>query len=526
MTISYPPTSPNTIQQLCEELRIMRGLEAIWEYATKVDGSTYFRDKINGAYSNSVELEDLTESASKDDLSGSRSPSALSDHLGRVSAFETYWLEQFLGQLTDPSDDDKAAGPIGYIYDATLAENGEIAIDQRLGYFAIMRQDMIDNRQQIIRNVVSLGSLVAASANVGTVVLTSSGITDHALAGTLVLECTDETIGAWVFSVKNELTDKAVDSAQLTDTVEPENDLTVGKSFEDGRLGVTLLIDLDTPTITGDDGSIFSNLTITNPVASDTNMGKIYIQVERMSGAGGEPDFRVRWYKDANYLPENLVTSVDVNGLVGSETLTMSGSATGTQVEVDFDEVNAAAQLPVDGNTDDIVFDLVAPRQGDVFRIAVANDMAGKIQSKIVKRWRVDLPSGPAKPGSAITGALAGAGAGNVDNGTHSYKFTFVTTDGYESGGAAVSNTVTVADKTVNGKVDLTGIIAGPAGTAKRRVYRTIAGAAVTGPWKLLTEIADNVTTTYQDNTADASLGATIAPTEIDDTLANNISIS
>lgn len=117
-------------------------------------------------------------------------------------------------------------------------------------------------------------------------------------------------------------------------------------------------------------------------------------------------------------------------------------------------------------------------------------------------------------PGAVIA-ALAGAGAGNVNNGTHSYKFTFVTASG-ETAAGAVSNTITVVDKTVDGKVTLSNLPKLAPWVTALNVYRTAAGNAATGPWKLVESIAVGVQTpglTYTDNTADASLGATIPAT-------------
>lgn len=106
---------------------------------------------------------------------------------------------------------------------------------------------------------------------------------------------------------------------------------------------------------------------------------------------------------------------------------------------------------------------------------------------------------------TACTAALAGAGAGNVENGTHSYKITFVTASGESSGGVK-SNVITVVDKASDGQVSLTGIPTGPSSVTSRKIYRTAAGD--TGNHKLVAEITDNTTTTYTDNTADGSLGA------------------
>ncbi|MBI3936772.1 MAG: hypothetical protein HY323_07325 [Betaproteobacteria bacterium] len=106
---------------------------------------------------------------------------------------------------------------------------------------------------------------------------------------------------------------------------------------------------------------------------------------------------------------------------------------------------------------------------------------------------------------TAPTAALAGAGAGNVDNGAHRYRVTFVTADG-ETEGGTVSDAVTVADKTVNGKVALTAIPVGGSAATSRRLWRN--KIAAQNSFFLLATLADNTTTTYTDNTADASLGA------------------
>ncbi len=109
-------------------------------------------------------------------------------------------------------------------------------------------------------------------------------------------------------------------------------------------------------------------------------------------------------------------------------------------------------------------------------------------------------------PPAAPSAALAGGGAGNVDDGTHLYAYTCVDDVGETSIGTA-SAEFTMVDKSADGKVDLTSIaVCVSAQTASRKVYRTAAGT--TTPFKLLTTLADNSTTTYEDDTADAGLGA------------------
>ncbi len=109
-------------------------------------------------------------------------------------------------------------------------------------------------------------------------------------------------------------------------------------------------------------------------------------------------------------------------------------------------------------------------------------------------------------PPGALTDNLAGAGAGNVDNGDHKYVVTLLTTKGETLKGTA-SGGVTVANKAVDGKVALTAIPTGDATkVVGRRIYRSKVGDLTT--FFLLATILDNVTTTYTDNTADANLGA------------------
>lgn len=113
----------------------------------------------------------------------------------------------------------------------------------------------------------------------------------------------------------------------------------------------------------------------------------------------------------------------------------------------------------------------------------------------------IDLEETP----GALTVALAAATPGNVDDGTHYYKVTFVTADGETIAGTA-SAVLTVANKAVAGKGTITAIpLSMHSNVTARKIYRTKAGAST---YYLLTTISDNTTLVYTDNTADASLGA------------------
>jgi hypothetical protein len=106
------------------------------------------------------------------------------------------------------------------------------------------------------------------------------------------------------------------------------------------------------------------------------------------------------------------------------------------------------------------------------------------------------------------TTLTAATGAAGTPNGIYSYKVTFVNSALVEGNVSPVSNTITVAST----RVELTSIptAAQSWGVASRKVYRTTNSGTT---YLLLTTLADNTTTTYSDNIADASLGAT-APTD------------
>lgn len=139
--------------------------------------------------------------------------------------------------------------------------------------------------------------------------------------------------------------------------------------------------------------------------------------------------------------------------------------------------------------------------------LTVTNEPVSVSDAKL--QAQIDGANAEPAPG-AITGValISPAAAGNVDNGAHRYLATFVTADG-ETEAGSISAAVTVADKSVNGKVALTGIPLGGDLVTARKLYRTAAGG---GTYLLLATLADNTTTVYTDNIADASLGAQ-APT-------------
>lgn len=123
-------------------------------------------------------------------------------------------------------------------------------------------------------------------------------------------------------------------------------------------------------------------------------------------------------------------------------------------------------------------------------------------------RTHLHLDSSNAEPApGAPTVALAGAGAGNVNAGVHRYRVTFVTADGETEGGTISAAVTTTAG---DGKVAVSAIPTGGSLVTSRKLYRTVANGST---YLLLATVSGNTTTTYADNTADASLGAEVSAT-------------
>jgi hypothetical protein len=121
-----------------------------------------------------------------------------------------------------------------------------------------------------------------------------------------------------------------------------------------------------------------------------------------------------------------------------------------------------------------------------------------------------EAPNTVASPTAAPGTALAGAGAGNVNDGTHSYVYTWTTAWG-ETAASPAAAAVTVANKALDGKVTVTIPASADSGITGAKVYRTVAGD--TGSRKLVGTLTSTTGGgTFTDNVADGSLGTATAP--------------
>ena len=124
--------------------------------------------------------------------------------------------------------------------------------------------------------------------------------------------------------------------------------------------------------------------------------------------------------------------------------------------------------------------------------------------AEVLAQLLIDEGGQEPAPNAPTASMASPAAAGNVDNGAHRYLVVFKTAFGNTQAGVP-SAAVTVADKTVNGQIAVTGIPLGGSSVTARDLYRTKAGGDV---YYLLGIITDNTTVGYTDNIADSALGA------------------
>lgn len=517
------------------ETLITRVLTALLERSGQT-GTNYFRSMITetNCYDKTLVEDARAIGFDTSHLDGSMMPNlrALFRNYRGVIQSQAGW-SGVLAREINLSDADKAV--INYIvYRYENTNLGEIHVVARNGPLGALYNQMVLDGYTVVSNYVSYGALTALGNTRGILddtLLTASVFQSNCHTGTLTLKCVNESTTAPQMQVTLTIAPNNNSSAlpiglpDGTTVINAENLLTVNKSYDDLRLGISGLIlnrtNLATPTVTGDSAGtpLFSSVSVTTPYDGDCFKGQFFVRITRQAVA---PIWYLEYFSDSGLT--NKVGSQYTDTSVGSVVLAKTLNS-GSVVTFTLNRANAATVLPTAGDDESITIDIKTPRLNDTWTMALSNSYTGLAATLIAKLWPGTLPAVPKTP-AACTGALAGAGAGNVNNGTHSYKITLVGPGG-ESPASPTSNVVTVTDLAVNGRVALTSIPVGAAstGVTSRNIYRTVAGDA--GSYKLVGSIADNVTTTYQDNVADSSLGA-VAPTTLQwsDTLFTAFSIS
>lgn len=197
-----------------------------------------------------------------------------------------------------------------------------------------------------------------------------------------------------------------------------------------------------------------------------------------------------------------LAGSGALSGLTGADAF-VDGASAVRDVFLPWD-VTSQGQAALDRNTWRVVRD---PGPKTILELLGDTGGIGETLRLVFTSPHVlnEAPASVADPLAAPQTALAGAGAGNVDNGTHSYVFTWTTLHG-ETKPSPAAAAVTVANKTLDGKVSVIVPASADTGITGAKVYRTVAGD--TGSRKLAGTLTSSTGGgTFTDNLADTGLG-------------------
>jgi len=284
------------------------------------------------------------------------------------------------------SDEKAAGGAIDYDYEDI---DGAISIIARNGIWGALRREMVADSYYVTPNVIACGSLTAKSGNRGTLAKTSMAGISHTLQGTLVITVVSEDVTAPKLKLAIELPLPLPDGTRI---IEADNDLTCEKSHEDGPTGLTTILTrpgLAAPTKSGDTGVIFvaAATTISTPKEGDMNGGVLCVRVVRRAANV----WLIEWYNNSD-----RTTKVGSDSTISGTSSTSAIDKTmknGTRFQATFDKAAAHALLDhVDDEDNDITFDILTPRLGDRFTVALTNNEAGKFATKLSHMRRASLP--------------------------------------------------------------------------------------------------------------------------------------
>jgi len=392
MAIDYT----NTFKQLGAELKNLRKLEVLWEHSHLATDATYSKRLTDAVYSSSVTEEKIAKDSAGQVQEDEVTPGVSGLHGTALTKFEGYFFPVLDAELTT-NENDKSVGAIRYVYDSSLT-NGQIAILERQGRLGALRAAMIADSETIRANVVAEGSLTAKGTNLGKCVKTSFTGEDHCLAGVITIACVSDAVEAVGFSIIH--TPTLLPMGMTTSYLQGDNPITLGRTFQDGNLGISLLqLDLDTISVTDPD-SLSSAESVVNPYDSDSDKGKVYLRLTRM---GAAPIWQLEWFLDSGHTDRIALAQFD--GTSGSEVVSMTGSS-GMQVNLTINKTTANTALPVQGNTSDMMLDICSPRIGDQWTLTITNSEAGNFATKIAHRYRVSLNS-VVNPGQTIDDSYA-----------------------------------------------------------------------------------------------------------------------
>jgi hypothetical protein len=188
-------------------------------------------------------------------------------------------------------------------------------------------------------------------------------------------------------------------------------------------------------------------------------------------------------------------------GIAGAIRLLVAGADASVNNRADvYASDDNTFTLIADGNSK--IGNIVGREVGNIAIVNIRCSGGGEFDLVLGKEIKLSPVQEPRTAPTATNSGVSG-----VLNGTYQYMCTFVTADG-ETEGRVTSGDISVSNK----KINLTDIpVSADNRVIARNIYRKPASASAdVVPLNLLVQIADNTTTTYQDNIDDASLGVLI----------------
>lgn len=308
------------------------------------------------------------------------STSARRGHIDRLRVFEATLRGLSGGNRADMERNFLRTALAEFMVSATISaisieevtdDNGDVQVTYT-GLLAELDDAMQDETtavaQTIERNVVAVAAAIFDADNAGTGAVVNISQREHAIEGTITFRCVVGKADSLEEDFDVTLLD--INGNAITSSLR----LRVKKIWESGIMGIRLRLDR-TITDANDGSNQVSGYVINGETLANTDVGKLYLELTDAAGTRTVKLF-------ANAAKTNLVAQ---GSRVGDGVITLaeqsSSGLTGTVV-VAFTVTDL-----------DIVVDLNAFAEGDIFTVVVTNDEAGRIQTLIKQLWGFSLNS-------------------------------------------------------------------------------------------------------------------------------------
>jgi len=386
-----------------------------------------FKRDLEDVYLNVLDVDqDRSETKSKDDVEVTIAAPLRTMFARRRTTLLENTLQGHVSTFVKATEADRRRNA-GFIYEYdTATVIGQVLITGRLGIYPEVRQSMLDQSapagvQTVQQGNPTSGNLKALAGNTGKLrgegLPAASGtvatlvLDQHLQSGTLRLRCTQQVVGLTRFTVENVLAQKLL---QIPDggrqrsraSILANNAAFVEFRYLDGPIGVDFTLRYEDPVETGDDGDIFSGTTITGANDGETDLGNVFMSVQKTSAiASGDTSdiFTVRAFSEESRITQVGVTTVDTFSGVTSGVSITTGEL--MVIMFNFKNDNADTKLPLKASIEnDVKFDLQVPRIGDQFEIPLTEDFQSE-HNKYLARNHVG--SFPASASPTISDDLA-----------------------------------------------------------------------------------------------------------------------